>query len=201
MYNSFSEFLFPKQIIISDSDNFLSYRDHLINLCYREREKDPSGVKISNSGGWQSKSDYIHNSDDFDFLFEDLGGNLAHCMGAEFNMIENGNLTISNAWINISGKYNYNVQHIHPLSVISAVYYIKCPENCGNLLFLQDCNDTLDLEYRQNKIKDLAKMYSAYFITPQEGRLIIFPSNLSHRVETNMSDEDRISISFNMHLD
>ncbi len=36
--------------------------------------------------------------------------------------------------------------------------------------------------------------------TPVAGRLILFPSWLEHDVEANMSDHERISISFNMNL-
>jgi uncharacterized protein (TIGR02466 family) len=198
VYNSYSEFLFPRQVIVSDSENFSSYRDHLINLCYKEMEKDPVGVQLSNVGGWQSRSDLILDNSDFEFLFEDLDGNLEHCMNNEFGISENSNLTILNAWINISGKYNYNTTHTHPLSMISAVYYVKCPEECGDLVFLPDFNDAIDYEFRNDNMKEFAKMYGSYEIKPKEGRLVIFPANLLHHVHVNQSNDDRISISFNL---
>ena len=39
-----------------------------------------------------------------------------------------------------------------------------------------------------------------YSFTPKEGKMLIFPSSLSHLVEKNESDEDRISYSFNIIL-
>mgnify|MGYP003338242897 CR=1 FL=1 len=198
VYNSYSEFLFPRHVIVSDSENFSNYRDHLINLCYKEREKDPVGVKLSNVGGWQSRSDFIHNSSDFEFLFEDLDANLEHCMYNEFGISENSNLSILNAWINISGKYNYNSTHTHPLSIIAAVYYVKCPEECGDLVFLPDFNDAIDYEFRNDNMREFTKMYGTYTIKPKEGRLVIFPANLLHEVNMNQSNDDRISISFNL---
>ena len=35
-------------------------------------------------------------------------------------------------------------------------------------------------------------------IEPEEGKLLLFPSYLNHAVEENLSDEDRIVISFNL---
>lgn len=198
MYKSFSEFLFPKQVIVSDSENFPSYRDELIKLCYKHRELDPQGVRFSNYGGWQSRSDYLHNNEEFAFLFDDLDANLEHCMQKDFNINPGENLSILNAWINISGQNNFNLTHTHPLSSFSGVYYVKCPQDCGNLVFEQDNNDTLDLPHRQDRIKDLSKMYSTYYFTPVEGRMLLFPSNLRHSVEPNKSCDDRISISFNL---
>ena len=42
--------------------------------------------------------------------------------------------------------------------------------------------------------------YMTYFFYPKEGKILIFPSSLSHQVEENKSDEDRISYSFNIKL-
>jgi len=35
---------------------------------------------------------------------------------------------------------------------------------------------------------------------PEEGRMYVFPSWLEHGVEVNRSDQDRVSISFNVHI-
>ena len=38
---------------------------------------------------------------------------------------------------------------------------------------------------------------SMYRITPQEDQILIFPPWVQHLVEQNLSDDDRISVSFN----
>ena len=40
----------------------------------------------------------------------------------------------------------------------------------------------------------------SYYFTPTDGRMLIFPSHLMHEVEENLSNEDRISVSFNIKL-
>ena len=37
-------------------------------------------------------------------------------------------------------------------------------------------------------------------ITSFEGRILVFPAHLNHHVEPNESNEDRISVSFNIQL-
>jgi uncharacterized protein (TIGR02466 family) len=201
-YISNSEFIFPKQIILSDSINFLSYKDKLIEMCYQEKRIDPKGVRYSNVGGWQSKSNYIHHDKKFEFLFEDIFANIMHCMYNEFNFAEDkvSQIQITNSWINISGQNNYNQTHTHPLSVLSGVYYVKCPSNCGNIVFVQNDNECSDLEYQKKEIKNLKKMHYSHLFVPVEGRLILFPSSLRHYVELNKSCDDRISISFNISI-
>ena len=49
--------------------------------------------------------------------------------------------------------------------------------------------------------KDRNNIYPAYFFPPIEGRVLVFPSYLSHQVQENKSDEDRISVSFNIKTD
>jgi ectoine hydroxylase-related dioxygenase (phytanoyl-CoA dioxygenase family) len=37
-------------------------------------------------------------------------------------------------------------------------------------------------------------------IKPEEGKLLIFPSYIHHAVEENLSDQDRVVISFNIDI-
>ena len=40
--------------------------------------------------------------------------------------------------------------------------------------------------------------YTSYHFNPTEGCIILFPSHLLHHVNPNKSNEDRISVAFNM---
>ena len=81
-------------------------------------------------------------------------------------------------WININRPGSYNDSHIHPSSILSGVFYVSTPKDCGNLVFEFDNGDDE--------------------MAPIENNLILFPASLSHRVHTNKSKENRISISFNI---
>ena len=35
-------------------------------------------------------------------------------------------------WAIINKKGNFNIEHTHPNNYLSAAYYVKAPDNCGN---------------------------------------------------------------------
>jgi uncharacterized protein (TIGR02466 family) len=93
-------------------------------------------------------------------------------------------------WFNINKKNDSNSSHFHPFSVYSGVYYLKAPENCGNIIFEAP---NLDLLHYYNSGEG-----GIYSLPPVENTLYIFPGWLKHFVQPNQNEEeDRISISFN----
>lgn len=69
--------------------------------------------------------------------------------------------------------------HVSVVNEFAFVYYVKVPEGSGDLVFL---------------LEDTA----VAAITPNEGKLLFFPSWLKHRVAKNMGNETRISVSGNL---
>ena len=43
-------------------------------------------------------------------------------------------LILNSLWININQEKDYNIEHNHPNSVISGVYYVKANKNSGDLV-------------------------------------------------------------------
>jgi uncharacterized protein (TIGR02466 family) len=108
---------------------------------------------------------------------------------------------VASSWININPHGSYNLKHLHPRSVFSGVYYPKVPSgDCGDLMFYRD---NLMLSYVPSYIvqdwNDMTSGTTTY--KPKEGMLLIFPSWFEHSVTTNLTNEDRISISFNTNYD
>ena len=87
-------------------------------------------------------------------------------------------------WFNISNPGDNTGWHDHKENAkISGVYYISVPKKSGNIIFRK--ND-------KNK-------YEKWFVKPQDGMMILFPSKLEHCVEINKSCDTRISLSFNLY--
>ena len=107
------------------------------------------------------------------------------------------------AWININKKGDYNIKHNHPTSDLSGVLWIKCPEKCGEIVFTSPYNFVgfKEHELYSDKFQKEHSAYLAYNFQPKEGFLLLFPSHLEHRVNENQSDEDRISVAFNMRFE
>jgi len=178
------------EIHLKDVDNKV-----LEENIYSLRDID-EGVKVSNKKGWHS--DYIFPDNENIELFKPLITELPRVLKhLPFKPIisEVTNIAI---WANISDKYSYNTAHNHPGCDISGVYYVKVPEgDCGNILF----NDPRHSWVYGNRF--FVERYSGGETAPRfpvEGNMYLFPSCIDHAVEQNNTDEDRISISFNLNL-
>ena len=101
-------------------------------------------------------------------------------------------------WAIINKKDSFNVVHTHPNSYLSAAYYVKAPKNCGKFL-VENPNSVSNHSYpRISKETELNANIRGLDVN--EGDLLFFPSYLPHKVGRNMSDEDRIVISFNINV-
>tara|TARA_B100000287_G_scaffold258541_1_gene243063 strand:- start:565 stop:1182 length:618 start_codon:yes stop_codon:yes gene_type:complete len=105
-------------------------------------------------------------------------------------------------WVNRNPKGASNSRHTHmtynkPI-LLSGVYYVKVPENSGRIRFYDPRMISLvnppDYDYYYD-----GAQYN--FLNPQEDMIIMFPSWFEHDVEENKSDEERISIGFNIFVE
>ena len=187
--------IFPIPIHQFDVNGFSKIKDELIDYVYDCKKKDPKGVSLSNRGGWQSEGFEIINEDDVLQLF------LINCL-SNFPPIKESVELRGYAWININKPGDYNIKHVHPTNNLSGVLWVKAPQNSGDIVF--DSPNNFE-SYLENKsyIGDFKKSYfidDSYHCYPTEGRMIVFPSHLEHHVQENKSNEDRISVSFNIRL-
>ena len=106
------------------------------------------------------------------------------------------------AWLNINGHNCYNIKHDHPTANLSGVLWIKCPKECGNILFESPVEFQTYTEVKSytKEFKNSNNYFHTYYFLPIEGRMLVFPSHLQHEVLENKSNEDRISVSFNIDL-
>jgi len=83
-------------------------------------------------------------------------------------------------WFNVMNPGDKTTLHKHDDDdeLLSAVYYIKVPENSGSLI--------------------IGKEPAFTKLTPQEGLLALFPPNMPHEVTENLSSDSRISLGINI---
>ena len=153
-------------------------------------KKNTDSVRFSNRGGWQSPP-----------FVEDLFGLKDEIL--EFSkeykktISYKNKLELANMWININGSKDYNIEHTHPHSVISGAYYLT--SNNSDLVFINPSSDFMEYDWSHNVLEKYNKYNSPIcVIKPPQNTLLLFPSWLKHRVESNNSKEKRISISFNL---
>ncbi|WP_421656920.1 TIGR02466 family protein [Leptothermofonsia sp. ETS-13] len=183
--------LFPTALFVFSLKEHDKLNQQLLALIYRLKQSDP-GQTASNVLGWHSKVNLFELSEiqPFKQLVDGAIAQVAQAVG-----YGNVRIVAANCWANVNPKYASNKIHDHANSLFSGVYYVKTPKDCGNLMFY-------DPRSARTFYKPNVQGYTAYTAdavahVAEAGLLLIFPSWLKHGVEPNLSDEDRISISFN----
>ena len=198
--------IFPVPIHVFDIKDFKLYQKDLIDYAYTLRSKYPKKSKGSNYGiessirweteGWQSKTFPLNDRSD------KLHSLLMDCITSLPSLKENIDI-YSRAWVNINSPGSLNFQHSHPGCDLSGVLWVKCPKECGNIVFYSPSlfESFQEIEAYKQDFKDKNNYHHNYFFPPLEGRMLIFPSHLQHEVKKNLSNENRISVSFNIKLE
>ena len=99
-------------------------------------------------------------------------------------------------WINILPEGGMHASHIHPHSVISGTAYVAMPKG-ASALKLEDPRLPMMMAAPTRTRKAPESLQSFVYITPAVGEVLLWESWLRHEVPMNMSEEDRISVSFN----
>ena len=173
--------------------------------------KDKKGKEISNKGGWHS--DIIHEEKheeviihkEFIRLNKEINQYLQKYHSEVFRgMIWKDNLKhrleSQEMWVNINKKHHYNEWHNHPNSILSGVYYIKHDGfGHGDIMFKNPFGSYISsTHWPQGLVEKWNGVSSGIInITPKSNALFIFPAWLEHKVELNLKDDTRISLSFN----
>ena len=174
--------------------------DPILALCLRLNKTDTVGRKLSNEGGWQSR-DFrpgVHSElKELEDKILQQAENSIRDYGYNPNFCK---VVIENFWVNINHKGNANAVHIHDNSFLSGCFYVKAKPGQGSITFYK--NYALDYIVSSQAVIDHYTPISASAITyePQTGKLLLFPGYLPHGVGFNASDEERISIAFNVKL-
>jgi len=102
---------------------------------------------------------------------------------------------IMNSWINIAEKGVKHDYHSHPGYTIAGVYYYRVSDEQGGLCF----NNPNMMIYNASFPEGRTSPQSVEVI-PKDGDIILFPAWLQHSTMENSTDEERISIAFNINF-
>lgn len=190
---------FPVPIFEFKVQNHEELNEKLKKYIYELQETDPKGIKLSNSGGWHSPYFNIGESEILKEFVKIIQRYLSEIITVDFGWaFRNDKVMIEGMWSVINKKNSFNIRHSHPNCMLSAAYYVKAKKNSGKIKFW-DPKEVKSMRYPTiEKFTDLSVEVIKF--EPLEGTLFIFPAYLHHAVEENLSDEDRIVISFNVDI-
>ena len=191
--------LFPVPIFHYKVENYKEINEELINYILKLKKKDKIGNNRSNIGGWHSPNfDLVKEETQIHFInkFKDFLKNIIiNEFGWEY--LPNKQRIVA-MWAIINKKNSFNIMHNHQNCYLSGSYYVKKPEKSGDISFF----DPVEPKTYRYPEKEKGTFHSNQVVTlkPEEGDLLVFPSYLYHSVQPNLSDEDRVVISFNIDL-
>jgi len=188
---------FSTPIWINEISNHESINIELENYIYNQREKNPKGAKKSNVNGWHSEEFDLKNENLKNFISEiskKIGITIKD-MGWD---LETQVVKITSMWSIINNKDAFNEKHHHGNSALSAAYYVKAEKNAGDIVFFDPRQANVFHHPASKEVNSLNAQVQS--VTPKAGTLVLFPSYLEHKVNPNLSDDERIVISFNVAL-
>ncbi|MBV9124533.1 MAG: glycosyltransferase [Planctomycetes bacterium] len=189
---------FPTSVWYFDVPGHEALNARLLALIQAERRRDAVGMtNRSVVLGWHSAED-LHRREEF----QEFVGLIDRHVGevAAFGRwdLRRREAVILGCWANINGRYASNVAHYHPHAVLSGVYYVQAPEGGGDLFFCDPRPGAVLLA--PDVTEHTPWTFQKVTYRPVAGRMLLFPGWLEHGVEPNLSEQERVCLSFNIGL-
>jgi len=185
--------LFPVPIFRAHYDKAEEFKNTVIPL-FKEIEKNDTMPTKYCSTGYTSFGKYnvlteMRECSDLltfiagavDSIHKDLG------LGLDLGMRD--------SWFSINRRHATHGDHIHLPSTWSGVYYVQAEEDDADLIFVNkhmESNWPYTFALSPNDYNSKEKS-----VKPFTGDLWVFPSYAIHRVEEQLSDNERVTIAFN----
>ncbi len=181
--------IFPTPIYISKVERKLTP----LELKFVDKNKKDF---YKNDGNITSNNNYILNEKPFANIKKELDLRVQDYFDKVISPANNITPYITQSWLNYTETNQYHHKHAHPNSLVSGVFYINCHEEYDKIKFFNDNYKTIKLE-----IKDW-NLYNSesWWFSVKTGDVILFPSSLTHMVETKQGDNTRISLAFNVFI-
>lgn len=180
------------------------HKEEILRAIRRMRDADPVGYSRTNRGGsWHSNIDLFGQLFDqanpyqeLIWLFARLKGFIRDALPHLFQTSEDTHPFIHESWAVVSRKGGWHVPHNHGHRVWSGVVYID----------VEAAQMSTTSEDRSGYMEILSPLVTpaAFFsqpnlvIVPRDGFVYLFPGALTHFVHPNVTDHERVAISFNV---
>ncbi|MDH3672622.1 MAG: 2OG-Fe(II) oxygenase family protein [Gammaproteobacteria bacterium] len=157
------------------------------------RESTASLPALAPGEKWQTSHE-LHTLQEFSELTLYINASVKGVL--DFLKIVYESFFITGCWANISAKGVRHKTHTHPNNFLSGVYYVQAAAGANTITFEDPRPQTYVIAPAPTE-RSLENADSN-IMPVKEGMLVVFPAWLPHSVDVNQSDQERISISFNV---
>lgn len=189
MKNTTLELIFPTPVMFGEMER--DFTESELNFV-----KDNSYKIYQNMGNTTSLNTYILDEPELkelkEFCLEYLNKYITEVYRPKYNVKP----YITQSWLNWTKPGEYHHTHEHPNSFVSGVLYINAKKDEDKIKFHKPNYQQLYIETNDY----VASNSKTWWFNVKTGDIVLFPSGLTHNVETVTSNETRISLAFNTFL-
>ena len=181
--------IFPTPIYISKLHRNITIKE----LSFIDKSK----LDCHNNQGNQTSNDnYILNNKELKNIKEELDLKIQDYFDRVISPANTITPYITQSWLNYTETNQYHHKHAHPNSLVSGVFYINCNEEHDKIKFFNDKYSTIKTEIKEWNVWNS----ETWWFSVKTGDVILFPSSLTHMVETKQGNNTRISLAFNVFI-
>ena len=188
---------FPTPVWTLQLDNYQSINEQMYKFIKIIQSKDSKGISKSNIKGWHSKDFNMQENEPKNFIKFILPAIEQVITDMNWEK-QKQSVNINNMWAIINTGGSTNLRHQHGNSTISGAYYVRAPIDSGDIVFYDP--RPAPVYSHPNVVDSNILNAQVNSISPKEGALVLFPSYLDHSVNENLSNDERIVISFNIRI-
>ncbi len=152
------------------------------------------GLPVLEAGhGWQSEQT-LHEREEFQELIScvnHVATSVLRFLRIGYELIE-----ITACWATVLAKGTPHKIHSHPNNFLSGVYYVRVHPGSDTINFHDPRRQTYVIRPPVTELT--AENTEQVVVRLTNGTLLMFPSYLEHSVDINVSENERVSVSFNI---
>lgn len=149
--------------------------------------------KLEPGHGWQSEQTLQDREE-----FQELAECVRHAARGVLRFLEIGyeDFAITGCWATVLAQGARHKAHTHPNNFLSGVYYVQTHPGADTINFHDPRSQASVIRPPVTQLT--AENTDQVVVRVTNGTLLMFPSYLEHSVDATGSEEERISVSFNI---
>jgi uncharacterized protein (TIGR02466 family) len=149
--------------------------------------------RLESGHGWQSEQT-LHDREEF----QDLVACVDNATRSILRFLQIGHeaFEITGCWATVLATGAAHKAHSHPNNYLSGAYYVRTHPGADTINFHDPRNQAGVI--RPPVMELTAENTDQVVVKVTNGTLLLFPAYLEHSVDANTSEQERVSISFNI---
>jgi uncharacterized protein (TIGR02466 family) len=149
--------------------------------------------RLESGHGWQSEQT-LHDREEFQDLVACVDNATRSIL--RFLQIGHDAFEITGCWATVLARDAAHKAHSHPNNYLSGAYYVRTHPGADTINFHDPRNQAGVIRPPVTELT--AENTDQVVVKVTNGTLLLFPAYLEHSVDANTSEEERVSISFNI---